>query len=257
MGPGRPGPPLTACWRRVGSWRWRRSRRLAALRRDEWDPYVVGAVVQDPKKFYGREEALQSILTALAHGNHVAVYGERRIGKTSLLYQVAHRLRAEPPSDRRFIPVIVNLQMVTEDQFFQALMSHVARAARPLVSDLELSCDKRPRDYGALDMVEDLETLFDALGEAAGSERPTRIMLLLDEGDEINSYAPSTQGPLRGLFMTPVGQQVRLVWSGQHLDRTWKLNTSPWYNLFKEPVYLAGLSEEAATRLIREPVQGL
>ena len=57
--------------------------------------------------------------------------------------------------------------------------------------------------------------------------------------------------------MTPIGGHVKLVWSGQAMNREWHLESSPWYNLFKQEIYLGELEEEAAVRLIRDPVRGV
>jgi hypothetical protein len=62
---------------------------------------------------------------------------------------------------------------------------------------------------------------------------------------------------LRGALMTPTGQHVLLVWSGQAIERTWRSWGSPWYNLFKHEIQLGGLEEAEARRLIVEPVKGL
>ncbi len=73
----------------------------------------------------------------------------------------------------------------------------------------------------------------------------------------MNGYNPHTQEALRGLLMTPVGNHVKLVWSGQAMNREWHLESSPWYNLFKQEIHLGGLEEDAAVRLIRQPVKGV
>jgi len=244
-----------------GARRWRRARRLANWRAGH-DPYIVGDVVEEPKKFYGREETLADLLRALEAGNHVALYGERRIGKTSLLHQLAHRLRemADRPGAYLYLPVFLNLQMVPEERFFYALIRAITGVARRYLTDygqtppLSLA-DEHPEGYDSLDMADDLEEVLESLQEV--TDRPVRIVLLLDEADKMNGYDPHTQEGLRGLLMTPLGRQVKLVWSGQTMNREWHLETSPWFNLFKHDIDLAGLEEEAAVRLIRQPVKGV
>jgi ligand-binding sensor domain-containing protein len=239
----------------AGRRRWRRSRRLAALRRGE-DPYVVGAVVEDPDKFYGRRETLDAILTALAHDNHVALYGERRIGKTSLLYQLSHRLRELSGKDKLYVPVFFSFQVAPEESSFFANLAHaVASAARPHTGPLTLRVESRPAGYAGQDLVNDLALILAKLREKG--HEAARIVLLLDEGDIMNGYDPVTQGMLRGALMTPTGQRVLLVWSGQAIERTWRTWGSPWYNLFKDEIQLGGLEEAEARRLIVEPVKGL
>jgi hypothetical protein len=202
------------------------------------------------------------LLRALEAGNHVALYGERRIGKTSLLYQLAHRLREieDAPGAYLYLPVFVNLQMVPEARFFYALMRAIAGVARPYLDGRGrtlpyLLADERSAGYDSLDMADDLERVLESLHEV--TDRPVRFVLLLDEADKMNGYDPHTQEGLRGLLMTPLGRQVKLVWSGQTMNREWHLETSPWFNLFKHEIHLAGLEEEAAVRLIRQPVKGV
>ena len=243
----------------VVTFKVRRARRLAAWRKGA-DPYIVGDVVEEPKRFYGREEALTELIRALEAGNHVAVYGERRIGKTSLLHQLAHQLQDQPYSKVHFLPAFVSLQMVLESRLFYALANATARAA---ARDLEqkshghpsLRVDDRSEGYDSLDLADDLEAIIEALQEAR--ERSPCIVLLLDEADKMNEYDPHTQEALRGLLMTPVGRHVKLVWSGQTMNREWHLESSPWYNLFKREIHLGGMEEESAARLIREPVKGV
>jgi hypothetical protein len=244
-----------------GARRWRRARRLAEWRAGQ-DPYIVGDVVEEPEKFYGREEALAALLRALEAGNHVALYGERRIGKTSLLYQLAHRLRemSDAPGAYLYLPVFLSLQMVPEARFFYALMRAIAGVARPYLDDRgqplpSLLADERSAGYDSLDMADDLERVLESLRKV--TDRPVRIVLLLDEADRMNGYDPHTQEGLRGLLMTPLGRQVKLVWSGQTMNREWHLETSPWFNLFKHEINLVGLEEEAAVRLILQPVKGV
>jgi hypothetical protein len=225
------------------------------------DPYVVGPPIESPEAFYGRQEILVDLLQALCAGNHVAIYGERRIGKTSLLHQLAHHLREMGDTGAYlYLPVFVNLQMVPEARFFYALMRAIAGVARPYLDDRgqtlpSLLADERSAGYDSLDMADDLERVLESLHEV--TDRPVRVVLLLDEADKMNGYDPHTQEGLRGLLMTPLGRQVKLVWSGQTMNREWYLETSPWFNLFKHEINLAGLEEEAAVRLIRQPVKGV
>jgi hypothetical protein len=132
-------------------------------------------------------------------------------------------------------------------------MSEIAKTVRERAEVGPLLADNRPERYDNLDMRHDLDTVFDVLKTSGDS---VRIVLLLDEADTMNSYDPHIQAALRGLLMR-AGKRINLVWSGQHLDRQWRLDTSPWYNLFSDEIRLGGIEQAAAVRLIRQPVKGV
>ena len=60
------------------------------------DPYAEFKPILDPTWFYGREELLRTLPAALAQGQHVGLFGLRKIGKTSLTNQLRQRSVAIP-----------------------------------------------------------------------------------------------------------------------------------------------------------------
>ena len=61
------------------------------------NPYSAGGLVKDPAMFFGRNEELARIRGRLANGDSINVVGLRRIGKSSLLFQLATRTDALQP----------------------------------------------------------------------------------------------------------------------------------------------------------------
>ena len=104
-------------------------RRVEAVSR-RFNPYVVGEPIHDPEGFFGRDEVIQQIVDGVANNNYI-IYGERRIGKTSLLFQLAYHLENASRSDRRymFLPIFASLQGVAEHEFFAFLIKAVASSA--------------------------------------------------------------------------------------------------------------------------------
>jgi len=153
-----------------------------------------------------------------------------------------------------FIPAFVNLQGVPAERLFYTLISAIVKSCQPRVGSLNLICATKKEGYDADDLVDDLEAVLEAL--EATTDKQIRLVLLLDEGDELNRYDSRVQARLRGVFMTRAGRYLRMVWSGLSIDKEWKLGTSPWYNLFIE-TYLAPFTREEARRLIEEPVRGI
>ena len=67
------------------------ARRRAGLRRRRFNPYVAGAPVLDERLFFGRQPLVDRILQTV-HNNSLLLYGERRIGKTSIQHHLKRRL---------------------------------------------------------------------------------------------------------------------------------------------------------------------
>jgi hypothetical protein len=218
------------------------------------NPYIVGAPVP-PDKFYGRQKMLQKILTSIKSGNHVAIYGERRIGKTSLLHRLEHLLKEAGPL---FFPLFIQMQLLSEEDFFGALIDEVLKAVPASVKESLPSLMRQtfPQSYKVMQLLQDLETIIQAWNNKA--IKPIQLIFLLDEGDHLNEFSEQTQMQLRGLLQKPlINQHVRLVWSGVGIDRTWHSETSPWFNLFKTEFHMGSLEPEEARRLILEPVAGV
>ncbi|MBC8078366.1 MAG: ATP-binding protein, partial [Chloroflexales bacterium] len=70
------------------------------------NPYIAGRAVGQQRGFYGRDDILRLIEVRLRSPDQSAVvlYGQRRIGKTSILLQLQRRLPSPP-----FVPVYFDL----------------------------------------------------------------------------------------------------------------------------------------------------
>ena len=71
--------------------------------------------------FFGRDELLRRIFNAL-HQNSIMIHGQRRMGKTTLLYQFAEQLRHADDPEWAFIPVYMDLEGTPQPRFFYVLM---------------------------------------------------------------------------------------------------------------------------------------
>ncbi|EDN71117.1 conserved hypothetical protein [Beggiatoa sp. PS] len=72
------------------------------------NPYVAGNPVGDSPAFVGRSDILREVLQVLRHPNENAIvlYGQRRIGKTSVLQE----LEAKLPKQGNYYPIFFDLQ---------------------------------------------------------------------------------------------------------------------------------------------------
>src|SRR6185503_20707351 len=72
------------------------------------NPYIAGSPVKDAAMFFGREDVyawLRQHLRGVYQHNAIVLYGERRSGKTSVLYQMKDKV-----GDPLYVPVLLDLQ---------------------------------------------------------------------------------------------------------------------------------------------------
>lgn len=230
-----------------------RRRRSQALQR-RFNPYVSGDPIQTTDMFFGRREILAKIANTL-HENNIMIHGERRIGKTSLLYQLLRYLRETDDPEYWFIPVYIDLEGTPEQEFFHLLMEEILAALPPEAQRLDLRFHAAAKDdYSDRDFSYDMSRVIDLL--QASTTKQLRIILLLDEVDVMNTYDQAVQQQLRRVFMRTFAQNLGMVVAGLHISKQWDRLESPWYNLFTE-VRLGPLDEESARQLILEPVRGV
>jgi CheY-like chemotaxis protein len=229
-----------------------RSRR--AIER-KFNPYISGGPVREPDMFFGREELLKRIINTL-HNNSIMIHGPRRIGKTSLLYQLAARLRATSDPDHVFIPALIDLEGTAQAEFFHTLMEEILEDCQPyLTKRLPLVYNEKSEvAYTHRDSARDLRTLIGHFQQ--NSNKEVRLILLLDEVDVMNRYDQLVQQQLRRIFMKTFARNLGAVVAGVHISKEWERLESPWYNLFLE-MELPPLSRKEAIRLIKEPVKGV
>src|SRR5262245_53631698 len=70
------------------------------------NPYIAGKALSQDRGFFGRENILHMVETVLASPdqNAIVLFGQRRVGKTSILLQMQRRLPSLP-----FLPVYFDM----------------------------------------------------------------------------------------------------------------------------------------------------
>ncbi len=228
-------------------------RRREQAYRQRFNPYITGSPIRKPEGFFGREQVINEILAAV-HANHLIIYGEKRIGKTSLLYQVGYHLQIQAEDKNSkfyFLPVHLDLEAVPQEKFFTSLIQAILRALK--VSPKGLIYKKDKIYYDQIDLEQDLETLVGIL-QKQHPDKEIRIIFLLDEMGRFISYESDIHEQFRSLLLTPVGDKVKVIMAGISVQLVHQI-TSPWYNVFKE-TELAPFDEPSARQLITEPVRG-
>jgi GAF domain-containing protein/DNA-binding LacI/PurR family transcriptional regulator len=220
-----------------------------------FNPYKAGEPVRG-SDFFGRKELIQKILNSV-HANNFIIYGERRIGKTSLLFHLEESLRILSNQDDTyyFLPAFASLQMISEQYFFSSLMERIIQSSKIPEDKLKLKFRVvKPIDYDHRDLEHDLGIAIKHLEDQFPAKKIV-IVLLLDEMDQFSDYDPQIHGYFRSLFQVQRADSLKMIMAGVSVQRVQQTRTSPWFNLFRQEE-LRPLDEASARRLIEEPVQG-
>jgi tetratricopeptide (TPR) repeat protein len=228
---------------------WRRSRRREQLRRRRFNPYVAGAPVLEDDMFFGRRELVDRILQTI-HNNSLLLYGERRIGKTSIQHQLKKRLRDLDDPHYEFHPVYVDLQGTPETLFFQTIAEDIFQELAPVLDDLRPVKDISG-DYSYRDFIRDVHAVLKTLKKR--TSKKVKLVLLIDEVDELNDYDPRINQKLRSLFMKSFAESLVAVVSGVEIKKHWEREGSPWYNFFEE-IEVKPFGPQEARELIERPI---
>lgn len=243
----------------IGALGYRRWSRHQALRRavsGHFIPYDVGPLITVPDRYIGRRHVLDTILGKIDN-NSFYIYGEKRIGKTSLLLQLKQLLKqrnligaaaaAPQTAGRTYLPVFRNIQDLPQAQFWlylvRSIAAEVAYAPPILAAHTGLEAS-----YDDFDAESDLECLIAHLRTGDDPRQPC-IVLLLDEVDTLQRYDPAIRQRFRA-FCQHVQRHVRVVLAGVLPPHAETGETSPWYNIF-ERITLGPLAQADILHLIR------
>lgn len=93
------------------------------------NPYIAGNPIRNREMFFGREDEFRFIARALEDGRKTALivlFGERRCGKSSILYQILNGCLGQA-----FLPVFVDMQIMAgvagEAVFFSRIMADACK----------------------------------------------------------------------------------------------------------------------------------
>ncbi len=238
----------------TGVYSARRLRQRRQLLRRRFNPYIAGPPVLDEDMFFGRGPLVDRILQTI-HNNSLLLYGERRIGKTSLQHHLKRRLLELQDPAYDFFPVFVDLQGTREERFFATLAEDIFQELAPLLDGLEPSgALLAGGEYGHRHLARDLRRVLKVL--RTKSHKTVKLVLLIDEVDELNEYDPRVNQKLRSLFMKSFAENLVSVVSGVEISKQWEKEGSPWYNFFEE-IEVKAINKDAARDLVARPMRNL
>jgi len=139
------------------------------------NPYVIGNSVGNSSAFVGRSDVLREVLNILRHQkqNAILLFGQRRIGKTSVLRE----LEAKLPTQGDFLTIFFDLQDQSRRSLGDILQA-LAHKISDNLSNINPNLDNPPEEAFR-------NWLVNVVSKAIEKKR---IVLLLDEFDALASY---------------------------------------------------------------------
>ena len=245
----------------------------------EPNPYIVGNPIRTEQMFYGREDDFRYVRTKLegvSQGVVIVFCGDRRVGKSSILYQVLNGRLGD-----RFIPVFVDMQemvIASDSEFFarvsrliaeavaragvargnQAAIAHTsgqmsgAGSTTAGAARLELSLPQ-------FDHRNPYPVFLDFLDEVMAAIGDRTLLILMDEYElmegkvDEGKLSPELFTFLAGLMDNK--ERLALIFTGSR--RLEERDKKYWRELLRRSLFrkVSFLSENDAHRLITEPVE--
>jgi hypothetical protein len=231
----------------------KRRKRNSLLKR-RFNPFTAGAPVLKDDLFFGRDQLIKNIIQTV-HTNSIMLFGERRIGKTSIQHHLKKRLSRLEDPEFVFYAVFIDVQGVPQEAFFSTLGEEIRREMASVLPAEDFAPKPEGRaDDGYRELVEDIRKILKAL--AAREKRKVKLVLLIDEVDQLNTYDPLVNQRLRSLFMRNFSENLSAVVSGVSIKKHWIGEGSPWYNFFEE-IEVKPFRHEHAVDLIERPIRGI
>jgi ligand-binding sensor domain-containing protein/protocatechuate 3,4-dioxygenase beta subunit len=272
--------------RRFGDREYVLPRELRSYVPIEPNPFIVGNPIRTETMFYGREDDFRYVRTKLEGANQGVVIvfcGERRVGKSSILYQVFNGRLGD-----RFIPVFVDLQemvIASDAEFFARISRLMAEAisradARAMIApaaagDLAVqpgqaiagsagvNAPALPTDTLSLPQFDGRNPyplFLDFLDDALRAIGDRTLLILMDEYELLEGKVD--EGKLSNeLFTFLAGlmdnkERLALIFTGSR--RLEERDRKYWRELLRRSLFrkVGFLSEKDTVRLITEPVRG-
>jgi hypothetical protein len=218
------------------------------------NPYVVGNPIKTREMFFGREDDFQFVSRKIGErrSNQIVVLcGERRSGKTSILFQIMGGKLGEG-----FLPILIDMQMLAgtkgDFEFFRAILKTGYAALEALGVEMPAAT--------TFDTSSSVESLMEAFLSFVRQNAAGRtVLFLLDEYELIESkikegsLSESTVLYLAGVLEGRFPASFVFTGSTNLEDR----NPAIWKTLLGKSVYrkISYLSHRDTARLITEPLK--
>ncbi len=220
--------------------------------------YETAGSVDNPLEFFGREKMIATLLDSMSHLQHIGLFGPRKIGKTSLVWQLREQMA-------QHIVAYIDLQHVPRDcsYLYQIILDECVRDASFKYPEIKLPAFERPK--GAIlpnystQFIQHLVRVWETL---KAHRHDIKIVLLLDEAEHFVPNLTEDEEGFSGFheFMgvvRGVSQQYGflvsiIVSSRPEISRidTYRGQSNPGFHYYKE-VFLSSLAETGCNQMIQ------
>jgi len=219
----------------------------------EKNSYVTGNPLTTDDVFFGREQLIADLADNLQgkyQDNPIVLYGQRRTGKTSLLYALKRHLPKE-----QYIPVFYNAEGVDSPlSLFWGLANQIYDACTEAGITLLQPTREQYASYASTQFENDfLRQVTAALGQR-------RLLLMIDEFESLEDAVKDNLLPktIFSFFRKTMQHQRQLscIFCGTH--QLQELTRQYWKIFFNAalPFHITFLDDDATKALIQEPVRG-
>ena len=202
---------------------------------DMRNPFTYDNPITDPSRFFGRRREVELIFSRLQNPEFESssIVGERRLGKTSILYFVSHpevisRFGLDPAV---YLFVYVDLGIVGPNSAPTQLYQHLLRRIASRIEDPGLK--EQITGIGQQDKIDsyDLTDAFEAI-----NGKGLHIVFLMDEFEIICSNADFGTEFFYGLRSLAIHYNMAIITaSGRDLveiSQSDEVRSSPFFNIF-------------------------
>lgn len=220
--------------------------------------YETAGSVENPLEFFGREKMIATLLDSMSHLQHIGLFGPRKIGKTSLVWQLREQMA-------QHIVAYIDLQHLPRDcsYLYQIILDECVRDASFKYPEIKLPAFEKPKgailpNYSTL-FIQHLVRVWETL---KAHRHDMKIVLLLDEAEHFVPNLTEDEEGFSGFheFMgviRGVSQQYGflvsiIVSSRPEISRidTYRGQSNPGFHYYKE-VFLSSLTETGCNQMIQ------
>jgi len=219
------------------------------------NPYTNRGTIRNPQEFYGRRREIRRIYSRISssHPQCISIIGERKIGKSSLLYFINHEDARKKwlKDSEKYVFLLVDLQERTGEMSFSAFFQIVFRMLMEQLDDSLIPASLIEEAQTEARFYESFKSIVSNI-----QEKGLKLIILFDEFGTITgsdnfdsaffSFLRSIANNYECAYITTSREKL------QNLCRDADISESPFFNIFT-PVPLGQLDEEEALSLILTP----